>query len=266
MTTESVPILMYHAVDESAPPPLRRLSVATSSFARQIEYLAELGFTGMTFADFAESAVMGQKLPDRPVVLTFDDGYADFADNALPILAHYNFPATVFVTTGWVADAGPAAAGKPLGKMLTWAQVRELAVAGIEIGAHSHSHPQLDQCSDAQLRAELRVAREKLEDQTGHRVRSVAYPFGYSTPRVRKTVRAAGYECAASVANTQAQVSGDPFDVPRLTVRRSTSAADFASIISGHHRECYRRDRLLTASWSAVRAVRRASRRIPADA
>ena len=147
--TDSVPILMYHAVAENPTAATLRLSVTPRSFDEQVGFLVGRGFTGMTFSDLAEAFETGQALPQRPVVLTFDDGYADFAQTASPILRRYDFPATVFVTSGWIADAGSNAAGAPLGRMLSWAQVRELAAAGIEIGAHSHSHPELDQLADA---------------------------------------------------------------------------------------------------------------------
>lgn len=255
--TESVPILMYHAVAEKPPAATRRLSVSPGSLEEQVVFLAESGFTGMTFSELADAFATGRVLPERPVVLTFDDGYADFADSAWSILARYGFPATVFVTSGWIADAGAKAAGTPLGQMLTWAQVRELAAAGVEIGAHSHSHPELDQLTDTTLCDELRVGRELLEDCIGAPVRALAYPFGYSTPRVRLAARAAGYRCAAAVRNVRASSSDDAFLLPRLTIRRSTNRAVFSSVMTGADRRIFLRDRVLTAGWATVRSSRR---------
>lgn len=256
--TESAPILMYHAVAENPPAATRRLSISPRSLDEQIAFLVDRGFTGMTFSDLAHAFETGKALPERPVALTFDDGYADFAENAWPILRRYDFPATVFVTSGWIADAGPNAAGAPLDQMLNWAQVRELAAAGIEIGAHSHSHPKLDRLNDAALCLELRVGRALLEDRIGAPVRSLAYPFGYSTPRVRLATRAAGYGCAAAVRNFRATSADDIFMLPRLTIRRSTDHAAFAAVMDGGDKRVYRRDRLLTAGWASVRGARRA--------
>ena len=111
----------------------------------------EAGFTTLTLSELA-SALAGdaRRLPERPVVLTFDDGFADFHRAALPLLRRYGFTATVFVTTGWIADAGRHAAGRSPGRMLCWSQIREAAAAGVEIGAHSHRHPQLDQIAAEQ--------------------------------------------------------------------------------------------------------------------
>ena len=95
-------------------------------------------------------------MPPRPVVLTFDDGFADFHDRALPLLARYGFTATVFVTTGWIADSGaPDAAHRRPGRMLSWSQIAEAAATGVEIGAHSHGHPELDLLAAESLRREL---------------------------------------------------------------------------------------------------------------
>ncbi|AFM19320.1 putative xylanase/chitin deacetylase [Mycolicibacterium chubuense NBB4] len=257
---QSVPILMYHAVADAPSAATRRLSVTPKSLIEQIAFLADSGYTGMTFSDLASAFEEGAALPERPVVVTFDDGYADFAETAWPILERRGFPATVFVTSGWVADAGSHAAGKPLDRMLTRAQIRGLAAAGVEIGAHSHSHPQLDQLDDATLCEEIRFGRALLEESIGRPVRSIAYPFGYSSPRVRLAARAAGYRCAASVRNLRATPSDNVFMLPRLTIRRSTDEDAFAAIVTGAHGPVLRQERVLTAGWASVRRSRRAAK------
>ena len=259
--TKSVPILMYHAVADEPSSATLSLSVTPRALEEQLRHLVERGFTGLTFSDLADAFRTGGALPDRPVAITFDDGYADFADEAWPILRRYGFPATVFVTTGWIADAGKDAAGSPLGKMLTYSKLRELTAAGVEIGAHSHSHAQLDQLADADLSRELAESRALLTDCIGAPVRSLAYPYGYSTERVRAAARTAGYQCAAAVRNVRATPSDDVFKLPRLTVRRSTSEAEVAAGRGGADRPVYRKDRLLTAGWACVRAARRTGRR-----
>lgn len=258
--TEAVPILMYHSVAQEPPSATRRLSVTPDSFEQQVAFLVDQGFTGMTFSDLADAFETGRRLPKRPVVLTFDDGYADFAANAWPILRRHDFPATVFVTSGWMADAGPDAAGRSLDKMLSRAQVRALAAAGIEIGSHTHSHPELDQIPDAMLRRELGDSRALLADCIGTSVRAIAYPFGYSSPRVRLAARAAGYRYAAAVRNVRATASDNLFALPRLTIRRRTSRTVFAALMAGADGRIYWRDRLLTAGWAWVRDVRRSRR------
>lgn len=255
----TVPILMYHSVSQTPSAATRALSVRPTDFALQIRSLQRSGFTGLTFGELCNSLREDLPLPPKPVVLTFDDGYADFVEEALPHLMRYGFPATVFVTTGWLRDAGRIAAGSPPDRMLSWRQVIELHYAGVEIGAHSHSHAELDQISAASLRAELVGPKSLLEDRLGSRVTSVAYPYGYSRRHVRDIARQAGYLQAASVDNRVAARSYDLLCVPRLTIRRSTSLKAFERVADQQRvRLHYASTRALTRCWSGVRQLRSA--------
>ena len=261
-----LPILMYHSVSDALAASTRALSVRPAVFAAQLRYLRRQGFTGLTFGELGQRRRTGQPLPARPIVLTFDDGYADLIEEALPILLEHGFPATVFVTTGWLLDAGQYAAGTAPGRMLSWEQLAELSAAGVEVAAHSHSHPQLDQISAARLRAELGGCKQLLEDRLGRPVCSLAYPYGYSSKRIRTVAREIGYLQAAVVANATASSTCDPFRVPRLTVRRSTSSATFARIANGKLiRLQYAPAHVLTAGWAVVRRTRSVLRTPPRE-
>lgn len=252
-----VPVLMFHSVSDAPTASTRALSVRPAVFAAQLRYLRRQGFTGLTFGELCERRRTGQPLPERPIVLTFDDGYADLIEEALPILIEQGFPATAFVTTGWLHDAGRYAAGTPLDRMLSWVQLAELSAAGVEIAGHSHSHAQLDQLSGPRLRAELADSRHLLEDRLGCPVRSLAYPYGYSSRRVRAVAREAGYLGAAAVVNATAASTCDPFGVPRLTIDRSTSPAVFARVANQQRiRLHYAPAHALTAGWAMVRRTR----------
>jgi peptidoglycan/xylan/chitin deacetylase (PgdA/CDA1 family) len=256
-----VPVLMYHSVSDAPAASTRALSVRPAMFAAQLRYLRKQGFSGLTFGELCQRRRSGQPLPARPIVLTFDDGYADLIEEALPIMIEQGFPATVFVTTGWLRDAARYAAGTPLDRMLSWGQLAELSSAGVEIAAHSHSHPQLDQISEPNLRAELAGSRRLLEDRLGQPVCSLAYPFGYSSKRVRAVAREIGYLQAAVVANAVAESACDPFGVPRLTIRRSTSLAGFARV--AHQQRVwlhYAPAHVLTTGYAVVRRTRSALR------
>jgi peptidoglycan/xylan/chitin deacetylase (PgdA/CDA1 family) len=252
-----VPILMYHEIaarkDSSS-----RLAVPPDSFAVQLEHLREAGFTGLTLTGLA-SALAGDPagLPERPVVLTFDDGFADFHDAALPLLGRYGFTATVFVTTGWIADAGRHSAGRRPGHMLSWNQIREAAAAGVEIGAHSHQHLQLDQLPLSSLRDELVTSKSLLEDELGFAVPNMAYPYGYSNTRVRRVADEAGYAHACAVGNAIAGPGQDTLALPRLTIRRSTRPATFDHIVRGEKESViFLKDRSLTKGYALVRRGR----------
>lgn len=260
-----VPILMYHSVTDRPNRDTAPLAVRPSDFAEQLAYLKESGFTPLTVADLVASLNknQGRSVPPKPVVVTFDDGYADFHSQALPVLERYTFPATVFLTSGWVADAGKDAAGRPLDDMLTWGQAREAAQTGIEIGGHSHSHPQLDQLRDAELRQELRKNKGLLEEKIGSPVATMAYPYGYSSARVRREVYKAGYFAACAVSNTIAADRHDMLAIPRLTVARHTTINMFRRAVEGSAVPLiYLRERVLTKGYAIVRRTRYGLQRV----
>jgi peptidoglycan/xylan/chitin deacetylase (PgdA/CDA1 family) len=259
-----VPILMYHSVSDRPNVETRPLAVRPSAFAEQLSYLKESGFTPLTVTGLVTS-LRGDDhhLPKRPVAVTFDDGYADFHSEALPLLERYDVPATVFLTSGWVSDAGKDAAGRPLDTMLTWSQAREAASCGIEIGGHSHSHPQLDQLPDNELRQELWRNRALLEDKIGVLVSTMAYPYGYSSVRVRREVRRAGYRAACAVNNALAADRHDELALPRLTVAENTSMKMFSRAVEGSQVPLiYMRERMLTRGYAVVRRTRYGLRRV----
>jgi peptidoglycan/xylan/chitin deacetylase (PgdA/CDA1 family) len=253
-----VPVLMYHQIGEP-PETGDRLAVAPAEFARQLAYLHDAGFATITAGEF--SAVLAGdapgELPARPVVLTFDDGFEDFHGRAMPLLDKYGFTATVFVTSGWIQDAGAhSAPGRP-GRMLTWSQLAEAAKAGMEIGAHSLGHPQLDQIPGQQLRAELQESKARLEDGLGFAVPGMAYPFGYYNARVAEVTREVGYRYGYAVRNVIARPASDLFAVPRLTVRRATTMATFRRLADGRAAPQLLQDRALTKGYAVVRHARR---------
>ena len=261
-----VPVLMYHSVSDAPTASTRALSVRPGMFGAQLCSLRRQGFTGLTFGELAERRRTGQPFPTRPIVLTFDDGYADLLEEALPKLIQHGFPATVFVTTGWLRDAGRYTAAAAPGRMLSWEQLTELSAAGIEVAAHTHGHPQLDQISTARLHAELGDSKRLLEDRLGQPVCSLAYPYGYSSKRVRTVAHEIGYLQAATVANATAATTCDPFRVPRLTIRRSTSSATFDLTVNGKQIPLhYGRTRALTAGWAVVRRSRSVLRTSPRE-
>ncbi len=255
----AVPILMYHAVSPDPAPATSGLSVTPGAFAAQMDAVAERGFTPVTAAGLAAAWRTGTGLPARPVLVTFDDGYEGVHRYALPVLARHSFVSTVFVTSGWLP--GRHATGGALDTMLTWGQVRELAAAGSEIGGHSHSHPQLDQLGARRLRFEALRCRELVGEELGTAPVSFAYPYGYSSRRVRAAVREAGFAQALAVGNAQARRRQGPYALERVTVRRSTTPAEFVRLLEGRSLgRDFAADRILTKGYALVRRARGAVR------
>jgi peptidoglycan/xylan/chitin deacetylase (PgdA/CDA1 family) len=249
-----VPVLMYHEIAEASETG-SSLAVSPAAFAAQLGYLRSAGFTAVTAGELsARLAGDVGKLPERPIVLTFDDGYGDFHSRAMPALDRYGCTATVFITTGWVQDADMRLSAA--GRMLTWTQITEVAGAGVEIGAHTRRHPQLDQLPQQRAREELHASKQWLEGKLGLPVPGLAYPYGYSSARVRELAREAGYGYACGVGNRTASPASDQFELPRLTVRRATTMAAFRRLVDGRTTMRVLEDRALTKGWTGVRRVR----------
>ncbi|MER6958309.1 polysaccharide deacetylase family protein [Streptomyces sp. NPDC000618] len=259
MSEARVPVLMYHSVAAEPNDATRTLSVTPEAFAEQLAAIAERGLTPLTTADLAARWRTGRPLPGRPVLITFDDGYEGVHRHALPALAGHGFPATLFVSTGWLRGAHDTGGG--LDTMLDWRQVRELADVGVEIGGHSHSHPQLDRLDDARLCAELTRCRDIVADELGALPLSFAYPYGYSSRRVRTAVREHGFAQALAVGNSLARRAQGPFALRRVTVRRTTDTAEFERLLDGRAiARTFARDRALTKGYAMVRRTRQLPR------
>jgi peptidoglycan/xylan/chitin deacetylase (PgdA/CDA1 family) len=260
MTDAPVPILMYHSVATSPNDATRALSVAPEAFVEQMALIGDLGLTPLTTADLAARWRAGRPLPARPVLITFDDGYEGVHRYALPVLARHGFASTLFVSTGWIRGAHETGGG--LDTMLDWHQVRDLVDAGVEIGGHSHTHPQLDQLPDDALWFELLRCKEVIADELGARPVSFAYPYGYSSRRVRRIVREAGFGQSLAVGNALARRRQGPYALQRVTVRRTTGAEEFERLVQGRAiTRTFARDRALTKGYAMVRRARQVRRK-----
>jgi peptidoglycan/xylan/chitin deacetylase (PgdA/CDA1 family) len=214
-------ILMYHSISDPSLPH----AVDRDLFARQIAFLAARGYRG-------ESVTNALSKPSRrSMAITFDDGYADNLLTALPMLRDHGFGATVFVVASF-ADTGTTPWQHAA---LTWEQCRELAQAGIEIGAHSRTHPDLTRLSNEELQREVAGSRAHLEDRLMMRVRVFAYPFGYLDTRIVDAVRAAGYEAACAVRLPRG-ISEDRFTLQRIGITKNDTMVRFRVKLSAPYR------------------------------
>lgn len=232
---QKVPILMYHSISNAAGAKFRQFTVSPASFAEQMAYLHVHRYTTLTVTQYIQARSQGAAaLPVRPVVVTFDDGFADFFTEALPVLRHYNLTATLYITTAFVDGLSSwMRREKEIARpMLSWQQVRHIAASGIECGAHTHTHPQLDILSLRSASHEMAHSKRLLEDHLGQAICSFAYPYGYLTARLRQTAREIGFTSACAVRHAQSSIHEDPFRLARLMVDRNTSLTSFAALLS----------------------------------
>ncbi|MCK5217960.1 polysaccharide deacetylase family protein, partial [bacterium] len=173
-TAFSIPVLCYHRFGKNTSQDAYSLDL--EEFRRQLEIIREEGFTPITAAGLADGRSDSVLLPEKPLLITIDDGYKHFNTTARPLLEKFGFPATLFIYTNFVG----ARAG------FSRSQLRELQSAGYEIGSHSATHPKLtkqlrgetkDQRAE-RLRKELSESREKLKKWCGGEVISLSYPYG----------------------------------------------------------------------------------------
>jgi len=229
--TLTVPILMYHYV--STPPDpndsLRvDLSVTPAQFASHLAYLTENGYETINLYDLALALQTGAPLPERPIILTFDDGYADHFTNACPLLQQYGCTGTFFLVTGFI-DAGEPA-------YLTWDQVTKMRQAGMSVEPHSYDHTDLRDRSIEYLVWETLGPKEAIEARTGEPVRFFCYPSGKYDDRLIEVLESEGYWGAVSTEQGAEHCSADMFRLQRIRVRGSYDAEDLAAILDYYAR------------------------------
>lgn len=208
----NVPILMYHHIRINPLPqnPVwAALFVAPQQLQAQLEYLSSNGYTTVTLNDIID-ALDGKKiLPQKPIVLTFDDGYQSFYDNAYPLLKKHNMQATEFVITDVVGS----------GVYLTWNEIKEMYASHlITIGDHTKHHPFLTRISNVLAQDEIMGSKKDLEKQLNAKVDWFAYPYGDYNQQIIGIVQASGYKGAVSTIYGQFQKKDTLFIMPRILV------------------------------------------------
>ena len=260
-----VPVLLYHAVTTTPGHHIAPFTVSPDDFAQHLDLVLEAGYRCTTFGDLLRTEREGD-LPERLAVITFDDGYADFASEALPRLSARSLVSTLYLTTGWLEGGGPRTPG-PTDRMLSMSQLPELVDQGVELGAHSHSHPHMDTLQRRALGDELRRPKAILEDALDRPVTTFAYPHGYNGPRVRRATREAGYESGAGVRDALHRPGDDAFAVSRLTVTARTTTDELAGWLAGvDGKPPGAGEAWQTRAWRAYRRTRAVVTRRPVSA
>ncbi len=231
----AIPILLYHSISDVASPGFRRWVVAPGRFAEQMAFLAEDGYQALTVSEYVRCMLGERELPTKPVVITFDDGFADFRTTALPIMREFGLRCTLFLTTMYLGQTSRwlVAEGEASRPMLEWSDVIGFAGHDVEIGAHGHSHRQLDTLSRGSAIDDVAHCMSVLEDRLGVGVRSLAYPHGYSTRALRREVESLGFTSACGVKHAFSSLQDDRFALARLIVGDDVGQLAFERLLEG---------------------------------
>jgi peptidoglycan/xylan/chitin deacetylase (PgdA/CDA1 family) len=222
----AVPILMYHRINvpsPGAPAITRRLTVHPADFARQMRWLRRHGYQTVTQRQLFGALMHGWPLGERPIMITFDDGYRDVFYKAAPVLTKLRMQGTAYVISDRVVNGDRT--------FLSPGLLRALEREGIEIGSHSVSHADLTQLSDREVLAELKGSRRSLERWLRHPVQWLAYPFGAYDGRVERLARRAGYVLAVTTEEGTLHSADRPLALQRLRVLDSTGVRGLAELL-----------------------------------
>jgi peptidoglycan/xylan/chitin deacetylase (PgdA/CDA1 family) len=231
---DRVPCLLYHQLQ---PPPQGGdpgdadpvYVCYADRFAAQMEHLSRSGYTTLSLDEFMR-ARRSRGLPARPVLVTFDDGFASVYEHAFPVLKRHRQRATIFMTPD--RDSPNFRFYAHRDRPLTDDQLHELQAGGVDIESHGLTHRSLPDLDDRELRDELEESRARLEATTGRRVRYLAIPGGAYDGRVKRMARIAGYEAVFCMRKGSAGLDGDPLALPRMVVARDMTLEEFRSLLT----------------------------------
>jgi peptidoglycan/xylan/chitin deacetylase (PgdA/CDA1 family) len=222
---------MYHSIDSSG----SVLSVTPTDFAFQIACLSARGFRGISLAKAIEHREQHRSWPERSVVLTFDDGFANFFHSAVPELRRHDFTATLFIVTGHMGGFNNWP-DQPVGlnsiPLISWQQATDLLTIGIEIGSHTQTHRDLRNCTAAEIEREMVQSRSDIAEHLGIVPQSFAYPYG-GVNRVAEQIALRSYK--AAVTTELKHANGHPLSLlPRIDMYYLRDRRRFENLLDGN--------------------------------
>lgn len=207
---EGFPILEYHTVTKNPDPSSEIYNVPPAEFSAQLDYLQENGYTTITLNDFIKARRYGKTLPPKPIILTFDDGYADNFFEMFPILKAHGMTAVIFVITNEIGKPG----------YLTLDQLKILQKYGVEIGSHTADHLPLVTLNDELLLNQIRVSKIFLEWNGLEAIGSMSYPNGVYNPEIIELLKAENYLSAVTGEAGLNTLETDPYKLRRVHIRK----------------------------------------------
>ena len=204
----NITILNYHKVYNMK----IALSVSPEEFEQQMSYLKSEGYTTISPKDLMDFMELDKELPDKPLLITFDDGYVDNYLNAYPVMKKYGFTGTIFIVTDFISSDE---------RFLTWDQVKELKENGFYIGSHTMQHIPMTDVNDEILRNELLGSAAALDYHLGKDDYFIAYPTGAYNSHVEKIVKECGYRAAFTIQYGNVNKASNPYALERIPIFKS---------------------------------------------
>ncbi len=213
---------MYHAVEDAPRPPrYKHFYVLAAEFAGQMRMLHRAGYTPITFAALAAARAGASVLPAKPVLLTFDDGYANLQTNVHPLLRSLGFPYTVFLVSDCVGKANDwvTAEGYEATPLLGWDDIARMQrEGGVDFQAHTATHPHLADLGAAEARGEMAEGKDALEQRLGTPVTTLCYPYGSRNEAVEDMAGEIGFTQAVTTEFGRVRAGDLPLRLPRISV------------------------------------------------
>ena len=207
---EGFPILEYHTVTKTPVRNSEIYNVPPEEFAAQLDYLQENGYTTITLQDFMRAKRGKQILPEKPIVLTFDDGYEDNFTEMLPILEAHNMTAVVYVVTNFIGKPG----------YLNFSQLKEMQKRGIEIGSHTADHIPLDKAGEKVLNGQVHAAKQFLDWSELETIYTFSYPNGAFNDRLIEYLKKENFLTAVTGEAGLNNFETDTFKLKRVHIRQ----------------------------------------------
>jgi peptidoglycan/xylan/chitin deacetylase (PgdA/CDA1 family) len=200
-----IPVLNYHSVADD---PGNIAVTSPKKFAEQMDYLDKEGYTPLKLNDFFRIMSGEKEPPERPILLTFDDGYSDNYEKVMPILQKHRFPATLFMSPGTVGTDG----------YLSWEQVKEMHQNGWDIQPHGMTHPHLPKLDARRQEEEIAEAKKQIEAQLGTTADVFCYPYGEYDKITLQLLAKHGFRYAFTIRQGKTEPSQPPYELKRIFV------------------------------------------------
>lgn len=219
-TSDNIPILMYHSIKYEKGNELR---IPKEKFAQQMQYLKDAGFHPVSLDELYSYYVFGNELPQKPILITLDDGYLDNYTNAYPVLKDMGFKATIFMITDSINDKSDYLAAD---------QLQEMDKNGIDIECHTVTHRHLGDLSYDEQKKELEDSKTALEKVLGRKVNYIAYPFGSYNQDTLNLVVQLGYKMAVTTEEGKSNKSNGIYKLKRVYISNNFSLDYFKKLVN----------------------------------